>query len=187
MKGKNKIENWGYGLSLAGAASLLMFFGIQKYTPSGASEIRSMTEGHFVFSALYRFLDERTVSLLLGTAQMALGVLMLASLRVAGMGRIAGIAGVVIFGSSLFFLVSYPDAWMLGAGVSQAVLFIARDIPNLALSLRILGRSRRDLSYEPQIKRIKMTSPRRISPDSCLPIKDASKQDICIPINIYSN
>ncbi|MEO7214576.1 MAG: DUF417 family protein [Mucilaginibacter sp.] len=188
MKENSKIEKLGYNLSVIGAASLLILFGIQKFTFSGTAGIKSMTEGHFVFSTLYTFLTARTVSILLGIPQIALGLLMIASLRMAGLGKAAGIGGIVIFASSLLFLISYPDAWMLGAGFSQTVLFIVRDLPNLALSLRIWGDSRhRYVSPQPQITRKKINSPRRISPVSCLPIKDASKKVICIPINIYSN
>ena len=184
----NKIGKLGYSLSVIGAASLIMLFGIQKFTLSGAAGIKSMTEGHVVFSGLYTFLTARTVSILLGIPQMALGLLMIASLRIPAMGKVAGISGIVIFGSSLFFLTTYPGAWMLGAGFSQTVLFIVRDLPNLALSLRIWGDSRhRTGSHQMQIKKSKTTGPRRISAGSCLPIKDASKKDICIPINIYSN
>ena len=188
MLEKNKIENLGYSLSVIGAAALIMLFGIQKFTLSGATGIKSMTEGHFVFSALYNYLTPRTVSVLLGIPQMALGLLMLTSLKIARLGKVAGIGGIIIFGGSFLFLISYPDAWMIGAGFSQTVLFIVRDLPNLALSLRIWGDSRRRMVVpQPQINRIKTASPRRISAVSCLPIKDASKKEICMPINIYSN
>ena len=184
----SKIEKLGYSLSVIGAACLIMLFGVQKFTISGAAGIKSMTEGHFVFSALYTYFTPRTVSIFLGISQMALGLLMIASLRISALGKVAGIGGIIIFGSSLLFLISYPDAWMIGAGFSQTVLFIVRDLPNLALSLRIWGDSRRRMVHpQPQIKRTKTISPRRISAVSCLPVKDASKKDICIPINIYSN
>lgn len=141
MKNDSKISNWAYKLSVIASAAALIIIGGYRLLPGGPAMDMEMLSGHFFFSWLYMVLSPAAVSALLAIPSISLGILLLASLRRAALGRYAGIAGVVFFGVSLVFILTVPDIWMFGYGIPQTVLLISKDVPNLAISLRVWANS----------------------------------------------
>jgi len=141
MENGTKISRWAYKLSVIASAAALITIGLFRLLPGGPEMDREMLSGHFFFKWIYMVFTPTTVSILLAVPGVALGILLLASLRKASLGRYAGIGGIVFFIWSLAFILSVPGIWMIGHGIPQTVLLISKDVPNLAISLRVWANS----------------------------------------------
>ena len=73
----------GYYLSLFGAALILLWIGIFKFTPTEAAAIKPLVENHFLTFFVYKVMSVQTVSNLIGAIEIIIALLLVFSAKFA--------------------------------------------------------------------------------------------------------
>jgi uncharacterized membrane protein YkgB len=131
----------GYYLNVAGTAFILLWIGIFKFTPTEAKAIQPLVANHFLMSWLYNVLSIQAVSNLIGVVEIIVGIGMLAALKWEKVGNYAGYGAVVIFATTLSFLLTTPNTWRLIDGVPITDFFILKDLALLGSAMLLIKHS----------------------------------------------
>ena len=130
-----------YICGVLGLALLLLWLGLFKMTPTEAGLIEPLIANHFALGSLYELLTVQGVSTLVGIAEITVAVGLLLGLRYALVGFFAGIASVMIFCTTLTFLLTTPGIWRVTDGVPVADFFLLKDVLLLTVSLMPIERN----------------------------------------------
>lgn len=137
--GKNQSAyTLGYYISLLGAALILLWIGIFKFTPTEASAIKPLVENHFLTFFVYKIMSVQTVSNLIGAIEIIIALLLIFSAKFAVLKRYAGIGMTVTFLVTLSYLFTTPGMWKVVDGVPVTDFFILKDLMLLGFGLMIL-------------------------------------------------
>ncbi|MEY8759415.1 DUF417 family protein [Chryseobacterium tongliaoense] len=127
----------GYYLSLFGAALILLWIGIFKFTPTEANAIKPLVENHFLTFFAYDFMSVRAVSNTIGVIEIIIALLLVFSVKFAFLKRYAGIAMTVTFLVTLSYLFTTPGIWKTVDGVPVTDFFILKDVMFLGFGLTL--------------------------------------------------
>lgn len=128
----------GYYISLFGAALILLWIGIFKFTPTEAASIKPLVENHFLTFFVYKVLSVQTVSNLIGTIEIIIALLLIFSAKFAVLKKYAGIGMIVTFLVTLSYLFTTPGIWKVVDGVPITDFFILKDLMLLGFGLMIV-------------------------------------------------
>lgn len=128
----------GYYLSLFGAALILLWIGIFKFTPTEAAAIKPLVENHFLTFFVYKVMSVQTVSNLIGAIEIIIALLLVFSAKFALLKKYAGIGMIVTFLVTLSYLFTTPGVWRVVDGVPVTEFFILKDLMLLGFGLMIV-------------------------------------------------
>ena len=129
----------GYILGVSATALVLLWIGILKFTPTEAAAIKPYVENSFLMSWLYNVASVQMVSNLIGVFEIITGLLLLGSFRSTKAGEIAGYLALIIFITTLSFLITTPHVWKFSDGVLITDFFVVKDLAFLAIALQVIG------------------------------------------------
>lgn len=135
----NQVFQLGFYMTLFGTALALLWIGIFKFTNVEAAAIRPLIENHPLSFWIYDVFSEQSVSCLVGIIEIVLAILLLLSLKVKTLRLYAGIGLIVVFSTTLSFLVFTPGVWNIVEGVVVTDFFILKDIVFLGAGFMLLG------------------------------------------------
>ncbi|AKK73568.1 membrane protein [Chryseobacterium gallinarum] len=127
----------GYYVSLFGAALILLWIGIFKFTPTEAAAIKPLVENHFLTFFVYKIMSVQTVSNLIGTIEIIIALLLVFSAKFAVLKRYAGIGMIVTFLVTLSYLFTTPGIWKIVDGIPVTDFFILKDLMFLGFGLMV--------------------------------------------------
>lgn len=128
----------GYYISLFGAALILMWIGIFKFTPTEAAAIKPLVENHFLTFFVYKIMDVQTVSNLIGVIEIIIALLLIFSAKFVFLKRYAGIGMIITFLVTLSYLFTTPGIWKIVDGIPVTDFFILKDLMFLGFGLMIV-------------------------------------------------
>jgi uncharacterized membrane protein YkgB len=140
-KGIMKTTQSGYATGVIATVIVLLWIGILKFTPSEAKAIQPLVENSWLMSWLYKIVSVQTASIIIGIFEIITALFLIASFWNAKAGKIAGLLTIVIFASTLSFLLSTPGIWKLLDGVPVTDFFVLKDLAFLAIGLQVIGQS----------------------------------------------
>lgn len=139
-----KITKAGYSLGVVATIIVLLWIGILKFTPSEAAGIKNYVEHSFLMSWMYSVGSVQQVSDFVGTFEIITAVLLIASFFNRKAGLIGGYLAVIIFITTLTFLLTTPGIWKKMDGVPITDFFVLKDMAFLAIALQIVGNNSTD-------------------------------------------
>lgn len=132
----------GYYVSLFGAALILLWIGIFKFTPTEAAAIRPLVENHFLTFFVYDIMNIQTVSNTIGIIEIIIALLLIFSVKFAFLRKYAGIGMTVTFLITLSYLFTTPGVWKTLDGVPVTDFFILKDLVLLGFGLMIISNNK---------------------------------------------
>ncbi|WP_312287176.1 DUF417 family protein [Chryseobacterium gleum] len=138
QKSKNQLARIGYYISLFGAALILLWIGIFKFTPTEAAAIKPLVENHFLTFFVYKIMSVQAVSNLIGAIEIIIALLLIFSAKFAVLKKYAGIGMIVIFLTTLSYLFTTPGMWKIVDGVPVTDFFIVKDLMLLGFGFMIV-------------------------------------------------
>lgn len=137
--GKNQSTyKLGYYISLFGAALILLWIGIFKFTPTEAAAIKPLVENHFLTFFVYKIMSVQAMSNLIGAIEIIIALLLIFSAKFAVLKKYAGIGMIVTFLVTLSYLFTTPGMWKVVDGVPVTDFFILKDLMLLGFGLMIV-------------------------------------------------
>lgn len=131
------LNSVGIAVSRYGLAAILLIFGAFKFTNFEAKAIQPLVENSPLMSWLYQVVDLRSTSGIIGSIEIGLAVMI--SLRVwfPMISAVGSIGGILMFLTSLSFLISTPGMWtiMEGLPVPTDGGFVMKDLILLGVSI----------------------------------------------------
>lgn len=134
----NQLSGAGYYISLFGAALILLWIGIFKFTPTEAAAIKPLVENHFLTFFVYKIMSVQAVSNLIGVIEIIIALLLIFSAKFAVLKKYAGIGMIVTFLVTLSYLFTTPGIWKVVDGVPVTDFFILKDLMLLGFGLMIV-------------------------------------------------
>lgn len=131
------VERSGYYISLFGAALILLWIGIFKFTPTEAAAIKPLVENHFLTFFVYKVMSVQAVSNLIGTIEIIIALLLIFSAKFAVLKRYAGIGMMVTFLMTLSYLFTTPGMWRIVDGIPVTDFFILKDLMLLGFGMTL--------------------------------------------------
>lgn len=131
----------GYYISLFGAALILLWIGIFKFTPTEAQGIKPLIENHFLTFFVYKIASVQMVSNTIGTIEIIIALLLIFSVKFAFLKRYAGIGMIVTFLVTLSYLLTTPGIWKVVDGVPITDFFILKDLMLFGFGLMIFQKN----------------------------------------------
>jgi uncharacterized membrane protein YkgB len=131
----------GYTIGVASAALILIWIGIFKFTPTEAAAIMPLVQHSFLMGWMYKIGSTQGVSNFIGLFEIVTGVLLVASFWNKKAGLIAGYLTVIIFLTTLSFLLTTPGVWKVVDGVPVTEFFIVKDLAFLAIGFMVIGKN----------------------------------------------
>ncbi|HBV15151.1 DUF417 family protein [Chryseobacterium carnipullorum] len=128
----------GYYISLFGAALILLWIGIFKFTPTEAAAIKPLLENHFLTFFVYKIASVQTISNTIGVIEIIIALLLMFSVKFAFLKKYAGIGMIVTFLVTLSYLFTTPGIWKIVDGVPVTDFFILKDLMLLGFGLMIV-------------------------------------------------
>ena len=138
QESKNLLSRIGYYISLFGAALILLWIGIFKFTPTEAAAIKPLVENHFLTFFVYKIISVQAVSNLIGTIEIIIALLLIFSAKFAVLKKYAGIGMIVTFLVTLSYLFTTPGVWKIVDGVPVTDFFILKDLMLLGFGFMIV-------------------------------------------------
>ncbi|QWT87743.1 DUF417 family protein [Chryseobacterium sp. PCH239] len=138
QESKNQLIRIGYYISLFGAALILLWIGIFKFTPTEAAAIKPLVENHFLTFFVYKIISVQTVSNLIGAIEIIIALLLIFSAKFAVLKKYAGIGMIVTFLVTLSYLFTTPGIWKIVDGVPVTDFFILKDLMLLGFGFMIV-------------------------------------------------
>ena len=139
IDGGNIAGKTGYYISLFGAAIILLWIGIFKFTPTEANAIKPLVENHFLTFFVYNFAGIQTVSNAIGMIEIIIALLLIFSVKFASLRKYASIGMIVTFLTTLSYLFTTPGVWKIVDGIPVTDFFILKDLLFLGFGLMILN------------------------------------------------
>jgi len=128
----------GYYLSLFGAALILLWIGIFKFTPTEAAGIKNLVENHFLTFYVYDIISVQAVSNTIGAIEIIIALLLIFSVKFANLRKYAAIGMIATFLTTLSYLFTTPGIWKVLDGIPITDFFILKDLMFLGFGLMIL-------------------------------------------------
>ncbi|MCD6677143.1 YkgB family protein [Vibrio cholerae] len=141
-KTHNLTTQYGYLIGVLGVSLILIWLGIYKFTPTEAKLIEPLVLNHPLMGWTYQFLSVQAVSNLIGATEIIVGIGLLIGLRSSKVAYHSGIASVVIFISTLSFLITTPDTWKVSDGIFVPNFFLLKDILFLAVAIHVIEKNK---------------------------------------------
>lgn len=146
-----RLQAAGGGILRYGLAAILLYYGAFKFHPAEAEAIRPLVSASPFMGWMYAVLSVRGVSALIGAAEIAVALLLLARTWSPRAGVVGGAGAIVIFLATLSFLVTTPGVWERVPGwpvpmAGAAGAFLLKDLFLLGAAVWITGESLRDRS-----------------------------------------
>lgn len=138
QESKNQLTRTGYYVSLFGAALILLWIGIFKFTPTEASAIKPLVENHFLTFFVYKIMSIQAVSNLIGAIEIIIALLLIFSAKFAVLKKYAGVGMIVTFLVTLSYLLTTPGIWKVVDGVPVTDFFILKDLMLLGFGLMLV-------------------------------------------------
>lgn len=138
QESKNQLSRIGYYISLFGAALILLWIGIFKFTPTEAAAIKPLVENHFLTFFVYKIISVQAVSNLIGVIEIIIALLLIFSAKFAVLKKYAGIGMIVTFLVTLSYLFTTPGIWKIVNGVPVTDFFILKDLMLLGFGFMIV-------------------------------------------------
>ncbi|UKB78279.1 DUF417 family protein [Chryseobacterium sp. MEBOG07] len=135
---QNQLYQTGYYISLFGAALILLWIGIFKFTPTEAAAIKPLVENHFLTFFVYKLTSVQAVSNLIGVIEIIIALLLIFSAKFAVLKKYAGIGLIATFLVTLSYLFTTPGMWKVVDGVPVTDFFILKDLMLLGFGLMIV-------------------------------------------------
>ncbi|MCF2219768.1 YkgB family protein [Chryseobacterium sp. PS-8] len=129
----------GYYLSLFGAALILLWIGIFKFTPTEANAIKPLVENHFLTFFVYDIVSVQAVSDTIGVIEIIIALLLIFSVKFASLRKYAAIGMIITFLTTLSYLFTTPGVWKVVDGIPVTDFFILKDLMLLGFGLMILN------------------------------------------------
>lgn len=136
---QTKAYQSGYYISLFGAAIILLWIGIFKFTPTEANAIKPLIENHFLTFFVYNFTSVQAVSNAIGVIEIIIALLLMFSVKFASLKRLAGFGMMTTFLITISYLFTTPGVWKVVDGVPVTDFFILKDLMLLGFGLMILN------------------------------------------------
>lgn len=136
---ENLAGKTGYYLSLFGAAIILLWIGIFKFTPTEANAIKPLVENHFFTFFVYDIVSIQAVSNAIGVIEIIIALLLIFSVKFASLRKYAAIGMIVTFLTTLSYLFTTPGVWKMVDGIPVTDFFIVKDLMLLGFGLMILN------------------------------------------------
>lgn len=143
-KTAHQLNRIGYAISVIGIIVLLIWIGLFKFTPTEAKSIEPLVSNHFLMSWMYDVFSLQTVSNIIGTTELLAAVGLILSFWNKKAGVVGATLLVVMFLTTLSFLITTPDMWKLVDNFLVTDFFILKDLPVFGMSLMILARNLQD-------------------------------------------
>jgi uncharacterized membrane protein YkgB len=131
----------GYTIGVASAALILIWIGVFKFTPTEAAAIMPLVQHSFLMSWMYKIGSIQGVSNFIGSFEIVTGLLLVASFWNKKLGLIGGYLTVIIFLTTLSFLLTTPGVWKVVDGVPVTEFFIVKDLAFLAIGFIVIGKN----------------------------------------------
>lgn len=131
----------GYYISLFGAALILLWIGIFKFTPTEAAAIKPLVENHFLTFFVYKITGVQTVSNAIGAIEIIIALLLIFSVKFASLRKYAGIGMIMTFLVTLSYLFTTPGVWKIVDGIPVTDFFILKDAMLLGFGLMIFQKN----------------------------------------------
>lgn len=138
QESKKQSVRTGYYISLFGAALILLWIGIFKFTPTEAAAIKPLVENHFLTFFVYKIMSVQAVSNLIGVIEIIIALLLIFSAKFAVLKRYAGVGMMVTFLVTLSYLLTTPGMWKIVDGVPVTDFFILKDLMFLGFGVMII-------------------------------------------------
>ena len=136
---ENRTRRIGYYISLFGAALIMLWMGIFKFTPTEAEGIKHLVENHFLTFFVYDIVSVQTVSDAIGAIEIIIALLLVFSVKFASLRKYAAIGMIVTFLTTISYLFTTPGIWKMVDGVPVTDFFILKDLMLLGFGLMILN------------------------------------------------
>ena len=137
-------------LPYASLAIIFFWFGGMKFTDYEAQAIKGLVANSPFMSFLYNFLDVHSVSYLIGTSEIVIGILLVLRLVSPQLSLIGALGAVGVFALTSTFFASTPGVVLPDVGFPAiSVLpgqFLLKDIGLLALAIVAANESRKSLT-----------------------------------------
>lgn len=137
-QGNSSSYKVGYYISLFGAALILLWIGIFKFTPTEAAAIKPLVENHFLTFFVYKVMSVQAVSNLIGAIEIIIALLLIFSVKFVLLRKYAGIGMIVTFLVTLSYLFTTPGMWKIVDGVPVTDFFILKDLMLLGFGFMIV-------------------------------------------------
>lgn len=134
-----KVFKAGYYISLFGAALVLFWIGIFKFTPTEAKAIENLIRYHPLSFWAYDVFSLQTVSNIIGVVEVGTAIGLIASVWCVALRKYVGWAMLVTFVITLSYLFTTPKMWRVVDGIPITDFFILKDILLLGFGIMILG------------------------------------------------
>ena len=146
----NGLAKVGWKVALFGLALVFLWIGAMKFTAYEANAIKGLVASSPLLSWLYSIFDVRTVANLIGTAEIATGLLLLARPFSARAGFVGGLLVAATTAVTLTFIFSAPG-WEASLGGFPALSvvpgqFLLKDIVLLGVGLAIAGEALEEIN-----------------------------------------
>jgi uncharacterized membrane protein YkgB len=137
-----KSTNAGYTIGVIAITVALVWIGLFKFTHMEAMGIQHYIQNSFLLSWMYKVLSLDATAMLIGTIEIITGILIVASFWFPQAGRIGGLMAIVIFLTTLSFLLTTPMTWKLVEGIPMTDFFVLKDLAFLAIAVQVFERSK---------------------------------------------
>jgi uncharacterized membrane protein YkgB len=131
------VNRFAYSLSVLATVVVLVWIGFFKFTPTEAQNIKPLVENHFAMSWMYKVMSVQIVSNVIGYFEIATAICLFFSLFWNKVGIVGGLAGVIIFLTTLSFLFTTPNHAPVVDGFHTVDFFILKDLAYLAICLMV--------------------------------------------------
>lgn len=143
-----RLETAGGAILRYGLVAILLYFGAFKFHPVEAEAIRPLVSNSPFMGWMYAVLNVGAVSALIGASEIAVAALLLARAWSPRASAVGGAGAVVIFLTTLSFLLTTPGAWATIPGwplpmPGAAGSFLIKDLFLLGAAVWITGESLR--------------------------------------------
>lgn len=121
-----------------GLVTIVLWYGIFKFTPAEAAAIRPLVENSPLLSWLYAVADTRGASWAIGAIEIAIAILVAVRPFSPRLGAIGSIGAIALFLTTLSFLATTPGMWGVVDGLlvpAGAGGFVIKDVALLGAAL----------------------------------------------------
>lgn len=152
-----RLEAAGGAILRYGLAAILIYYGAFKFHPLEAEAVRPLVAESPLMGWMYTLLSVQGVSNVIGITEFVVAALLLARPWSPRAGVLGGIGAIVIFVTTLSFLVTTPGAWAAVPGwpvpmPGAAGSFLIKDLFLLGAAVWITGESLRAMSGRPAVR-----------------------------------
>jgi uncharacterized membrane protein YkgB len=139
-----RLERVGAAVIRYGLALIIVWIGALKFAAYEAAAIEGLVANSPLLSWMYRIADVPTVAALVGTVEIAIGVLIAVRPLAPRLSAVGSLGAILMFLTTLSFMLSTPGVWQPGDGfpfLSGAGQFLVKDLILLGAAIWTAGDS----------------------------------------------